>query len=132
MCWLVLAASGALVDPARRRDWSRAGWSVVQAHAASVVLKRVFRRARPPADRRRTAVRSEWTFPSSHATGSAAAVVALAGLVPVAVTGPVALGVSLSRVVLRVHHRRDVLAGALLGAAMACRRRRAPASLSRG
>lgn len=121
--WLGVAATGAALDPSRRRQWLRAGATVLQAHAASVVLKRVVRLTRPPAQTRLVAVSSEWTFPSSHATGGGAAVVAFGPLVPPAVTAPLALAVAWSRVRLRVHHRRDVVAGGALGVGLALLRR---------
>lgn len=122
--WLGLAAAGAALDPPRRRQWVSAAVSVLQAHAVSVVLKRLVRRTRPAVEERLVEVSSEWTFPSSHATGGGAAVVAFSPLVPVLVTAPVAFAVAWSRVRLRVHHRRDVVAGAALGVTLAAARRR--------
>lgn len=137
--WLAAAAAGAVLDPSRRQSWLGAGRSIVIAHGSSVVLKRVFRVRRPDAELRVVGVPSEWSFPSSHATGSAAAAVALGPLLPRAVLLPLAAGVAWSRVELGVHRRRDVVVGALLGAALshAGRRRRrglaqAPSSGSPG
>lgn len=138
--WLAAAAAGAVLDPPRRQEWLDAGRSVLVAHAASVVLKRVFRVRRPAAELRAVSVPSEWSFPSSHATGSAAAAVALGPLLPRSALLPLAAGVAWSRVVLGVHRRRDVVAGALLGGAISHseRRRRhsglaqAPSSGTRG
>lgn len=117
--WLAMCAAGGALDRPRAAHWSRAGATVLQAHLASMVLKRVFRLRRPPVELRRVSVASEWTFPSSHATGSAAAVVALRGLVPVPLVGAVAVAVAGSRVVLRVHRPRDLVGGAVLGAGWA-------------
>lgn len=113
--WLLIAGGGAALDRRERAAWLSAGRSVVVAHGVSVLLKRVFRVRRPAEEGRLVAVPSEWSFPSSHATGSAAAAVALGPLLPRALLLPLATGVAWSRVRLGVHRRRDVVAGAALG-----------------
>ncbi|RNE50067.1 phosphatase PAP2 family protein [Corynebacterium alimapuense] len=115
--WLGLAALGAGLDRPRRRQWVALGVSAFSAHAASVVIKRVIRRARPHDPRIRIGVDtpSKLSFPSSHATSTSAALASLARLsgsaLPLAGI-PVMMG---SRMVLGVHYPSDTLAGALLG-----------------
>ncbi|AJK69907.1 phosphatase PAP2 family protein [Corynebacterium marinum] len=119
--WFALSGTGAAVDGRRRRQWLALGASAFTSHAASVVIKRIVRRTRPHDPRIRVGVGtpSRMSFPSSHATSTAAALTSLADL-----TGsrlPL-LGIPVmmvSRMVLGVHYPTDTLAGAVLGAATA-------------
>ncbi|OEY24210.1 phosphatase PAP2 family protein [Corynebacterium sp. BCW_4722] len=119
--WMGVAAAGAAVDKRNARKWIALGVGTFTAHAASVVLKRIVRRPRPNSPRVKVGVKtpSQLSFPSSHATNTAAAAVHLSDitgrkwpwlLVPV---------MMLSRNVLGVHYPSDTLAGALLGAGVA-------------
>ena len=91
------------------------------AHAVSVVLKRIVRRARPSDPRITIGVStpSRLSFPSSHSTSTAAAMVHLADIsgskVPY-VGIPIMM---LSRMVLGVHYPTDTLIGSLIGARVA-------------
>ncbi|GAA5104980.1 phosphatase PAP2 family protein [Haloechinothrix salitolerans] len=118
--WFAAGLVGAAIDRRRRGQWLTAAASVVGAHAASIVVKRVVRRRRPqdPAVEVGVATPSRLSFPSSHATSTTAAAVVyskLTGrtLVPVVVPPMLA-----SRLVLGVHYPTDVLAGAALGGAI--------------
>lgn len=122
--WLAVSALGALLFPQRRRAWLVAGGGTLAAHAAAVVIKRVVRRRRPhhPAIAINVGTPSALSFPSAHATSTAAAAILLgraAGLpsrlLPAVLVPPMAL----SRMVLGVHYPSDVAAGVLVGAAVA-------------
>lgn len=115
--WMGLAALGAAADADRRRGWAKVGAAAFTSHAASVVIKRVVRRKRPhhPAIRVGVGTPSKLSFPSSHATSTTAALVAMSrmGMGPAPLVGVPAI--MLSRLVLGVHYPTDVLAGAALG-----------------
>lgn len=119
--WLAVAGVGAGVDKRKRRKWLAMGAGTFFAHAASVVLKRVVRRNRPSDPRIAVGVKtpSRLSFPSSHSTSTAAAMVHLADIsgskVPY-VGIPIMM---LSRMVLGVHYPTDTLIGSLIGAGVA-------------
>lgn len=87
-------------------------------------LKRIFRRSRPTTngDARfnvRTPVTS--SFPSGHASSAFFAATVLSGLVPAGwavLFFALAVGVALSRVMVRLHHLSDILGGAVVGVAL--------------
>ncbi|GAA3027648.1 phosphatase PAP2 family protein [Kitasatospora albolonga] len=119
--WLALGLAGAVVDSERRGSWLRATGAVAGAHLASMAIKRVVRRPRPngPGMEPLVTTAGKHSFPSSHATSSAAAAVAFAPLLPTTVVGAAAGAVCFSRLVVGVHYPSDVLSGAALGAAVA-------------
>lgn len=87
-------------------------------------LKRLFKRGRPNANGDdRFSVRTPVTssFPSGHSSSAFFAATVLATLVPgpwIAFFFVVAVGVALSRVMVRLHHFSDILGGAAVGAAL--------------
>ncbi|MDP9396139.1 MAG: phosphatase PAP2 family protein [Actinomycetota bacterium] len=115
--WLLIGMVGAATSRSRRRHWGSATAAVVAAHGAAAVLKRIVRRRRPARLPLVLSVStpSAHSFPSSHASSSAAAATAFAGLVPPTVRYPLAVSVAWSRLALGVHHPGDVAAGAVLG-----------------
>lgn len=119
--WMAVAALGALVSPAKRRDYLAAGAGAFLAHATAVVIKRVVRRQRPhhPAIAVNVGTPSRLSFPSAHATSTTAAAVLLArptGLpLPALLVPPMVV----SRLVAGVHYPTDVLAGVAVGTAVA-------------
>lgn len=119
--WLAVSGVGALVQPAKRRDWLAVGVGAFLAHAAAVVIKRVVRRPRPhdPAVAVHVGTPSKLSFPSAHATSSTAAAILLrraTGLPwPAVIVPPMVL----SRMVLGVHYPSDVATGVVVGAVVA-------------
>ena len=119
--WMVIAAAGMVVDPARRGRWAMVGIGSFGAHATSVVVKRVVRRRRPdhPSVAVGVGTPSKLSVPSSHAT-STTAFALLAGSVTGVPVAPALVPVMLaSRLVLGVHYPSDVVAGAAVGAGCA-------------
>lgn len=105
----------------QQRDWLAVGVSAFTAHAVSVVLKRIVRRPRPhhPDIRIGVGTPSKLSFPSSHATSSTAALVAMTLMwrTPTPLVGVPAM--ALSRLVLGVHYPTDVALGSAIGASTA-------------
>ena len=119
--WLAVAALGALLVPARRREYLTAGAGAFAAHASAVVIKRVVRRERPhhPAIAVNVGTPSRLSFPSAHATSTTAAAVLLAGPTGLPLPALLVPPMALSRMVLGVHYPSDVLAGVVIGAVVA-------------
>ena len=121
LAWVGAGAVGAALDAPRRSHWVRATGVVVAAHAASVVLKRLARRARPAhADLRVHPARGgRWGMPSSHAASTTAAAIVFGQLLQTRSTMVLPPAMALSRLVVGVHYPSDVVAGCALGAATA-------------
>ncbi|GGQ53343.1 phosphatase PAP2 family protein [Streptomyces flaveolus] len=113
--WLAAGLASAAVDGPRRAAWLRGTALTAGAHLASMGVKRVVRRPRPPHVQPLVRTAGRHSFPSSHATSAAAAAVVF-GALGVRAAWPLAAAVCVSRLVVGVHYPSDVAAGAALGA----------------
>jgi membrane-associated phospholipid phosphatase len=120
--WLAIGAGGWAFDGGRRAEWRRATATVAGTYALNTAIKQIVRRPRPqlPGLPALTSTPTQLSFPSAHASTSAAGAISYARLgLPAVPLYALAKGLALSRLYLGVHHPSDVLAGALLGAVLA-------------
>ncbi|MBO0679782.1 phosphatase PAP2 family protein [Mycolicibacterium sp. S2-37] len=119
--WLAVAGLGAVLAPDRRREWVTAGVGAFAAHAAAVLIKRVVRRERPhhPDVAVNVGTPSRLSFPSAHATSTTAAALLIGRVTGLPLPAVLVPPMVLSRLVLGVHYPSDVLAGVVVGAAVA-------------
>jgi undecaprenyl-diphosphatase len=122
--WLaVLVTMPARHDHREAHVLAEALIAAVAVNAAQVALKRTFRRTRPAtaASRRAVVAPDQFSFPSGHTMNAFAVAVLVSVRMPAA--SPLALaiasGVGTSRVALGLHYPSDVVAGAVLGSALA-------------
>jgi membrane-associated phospholipid phosphatase len=124
-CWFVLGTAGLVLSrtPQRRQAWRRGLQATAFAYGLNYAAKLTVKRPRPQLDGLPplSGVVSSLSFPSAHATTSFAAAGTYARAVPCAT--PLLYGgaamFAISRPYLGVHYPSDVLAGALLGTAVA-------------
>ena len=135
--WLVLAVAISGFEWSRPWLWTRVGVAILLAESVSGALKSSVGRARPPlADpdpEPLVRLPATHSFPSGHATVSFACATVLALAVPrlrVPLYVLAAL-IAFSRVYVGVHYPLDVLAGAVLGIALATALRMLGAALRR-
>jgi decaprenylphosphoryl-5-phosphoribose phosphatase len=120
--WLAIGLAGCALDQPRRRDWERATGTVAGVYALNTAVKLLVRRRRPrlrglPA---LASTPTELSFPSAHTSTSLAGALCYARLgLPAAPLFALAAALAYSRLYLGVHYPSDLLAGALLGAAVA-------------
>jgi undecaprenyl-diphosphatase len=121
LLWYSVSAVGAATSEKHRRTYARAAAVVFGSFLANQAVKFAVRRPRPaiPGLPALVHTRSNRSYPSAHATTSAAAAVALARVLPKAPLYAVAAALALSRLYLGVHYPSDTIAGAALGVAVA-------------
>ena len=122
LLWHALAASGATLQRSRRADHLRAMKIELATLVANTVVKQAVRRARPLLEEELPAlvpVLSGRSYPSAHSSTSFAGARALSAALPAPPLYALAVAMALSRPYLGVHYPSDILAGALLGDAMA-------------
>lgn len=121
LLWQGAALTGAALDARRRSRWLRAWATIAGAFAANQAIKLAVRRRRPQMDDLPplTGTMSQLSYPSAHATTSAAGARVLSELLPSAVVYPLAVAMAGSRLYLGVHWPSDSLAGFALGTAVA-------------
>ena len=121
--WNAIAVAGGVVSARRRDDYVRAIEIVLLTLLANTIVKQTVRRARPLLEEELpalTPVLSGRSYPSAHASTSFAGARALAAAgLPSAPLHAIAAAMALSRPYLGVHYPSDVLAGAVLGDALA-------------
>ena len=123
--WVGISAAGAALDRGRRGEFLEAGRTVAVSFVVNQAVKLLVRRRRPELHGLPPVVHtlSNRTYPSAHATTSAAGARALSSLLPPGPLYALAVALALSRPYLGVHYPSDTLAGAALGAAVAELRR---------
>ncbi len=119
LLWQAIALGGAALDQRRRGRWLRAWATIAGAFGVNQAIKFAVRRTRPQVDGLPplTSTMSQLSYPSAHATTSAAAARVLAPLTTPAIY-PLAVAMALSRLYLGVHWPSDTAAGIALGTAI--------------
>jgi membrane-associated phospholipid phosphatase len=121
--WIALGCAGSVLDaPERRPGWRRGAAVVAGTYVANTALKLLVRRPRPqlPDLPPLTGTPTQLSFPSAHAATSFAGAWRYSRMgVPAVLLYGLAGKLALSRLYLGVHYPSDVVAGALLGSAIA-------------
>ncbi len=120
--WIAIGSAGQLLDRSRRAGWRHATGAVAGTYVLNTAIKLVVGRRRPelPGLPALTGTPTALSFPSAHtATGFAGALAYSRMGAPAPALYALAVSLSLSRLYLGVHYPSDILAGALLGTAVA-------------
>jgi undecaprenyl-diphosphatase len=119
--WFAICGAGALADPANRPMYRRAAATVLGSYLANQAIKFVVRRPRPRLEDLPplTGTLTGLSYPSAHAATSVAGARMLSAVLPPAPLYALAGKLALSRLYLGVHYPSDIVAGAVLGSAIA-------------
>jgi undecaprenyl-diphosphatase len=120
--WAAIGIAGAAVDERRRSRWLTAAATGPTAVGVNFAVKVAIGRERPLIEEHPPLARAptKLSFPSAHATSSVAGATALGRVEPRnrAVLFALAAAICIGRPYLGMHYPSDVLAGAVLGAAI--------------
>jgi undecaprenyl-diphosphatase len=121
LVWHAVAGLGAAVDHGRRPLYRRASLTVLAAMALNTAVKLVVGRPRPTLERLPplAPTLSSRSYPSAHAATSFGAARVLSARLPATPLYALAAAMALSRPYLGLHYPSDVVAGAVLGDALA-------------
>ena len=121
MIWYAICAAGALADRERRPLYAHAAKTISATYAVNQVLKILVRRPRPALEGLPplAGTLSGLSYPSAHAATSFAAARMLSFSGQRSAVCGLATGLALSRLYLGLHYPSDIVAGALLGGALA-------------
>jgi membrane-associated phospholipid phosphatase len=121
LIWYALAGSGVVLHEERREVYLRAMWVVLASMVVNTAVKQAVRRARPALEELPALGPVFWgrSYPSAHSTASFAGARVLSEALPSGPASALAVAMALSRPYLGVHYPSDVVAGAILGDAVA-------------
>jgi membrane-associated phospholipid phosphatase len=121
LLWYSVSGVGAVACPRRRATFGRAAALVFGSFVSNQAVKFLAQRPRPNLPDLPPLVHtmSNRSYPSAHATTSAAAAMGLGRVLPRGPLYAVAGALALSRLYLGVHYPSDTVAGVALGLAVA-------------
>ena len=121
LIWHALAAAGVVMDAPRRSAYLGCIRAVLAAYGVNTAVKQAVRRARPVLEELPwlSPTISGHSYPSAHSAMAFAAARSLSAALPRPPLYVAALAMGLSRPYVGVHYPSDVLAGAVLGHAVA-------------
>jgi membrane-associated phospholipid phosphatase len=119
--WVAVSAAGWAFDTRNRPVYKRTLRAVAADETVNFLIKLVVRRPRPKLDGLPPLMdtATSLSYPSAHASSSFAAARTLSTVLPSTVTYAAALAMALTRPYLGVHYPSDIVAGAVLGFAIA-------------